>query len=654
MKHLNITFLLTLLMSMLSIETFAHDIAVENVDGKTIYYVWTNNKTELAVSYQGSDNYSYSNEYSGDIVIPQTVYYNGKSYPVTSIGGSAFYGCSGLTSITIPNSVTSIGAYAFYGCSGLTSITIPEGVTSIGKGTFVYCSGLKSAIIGNSVTSIGYSAFGGCSSLKKVIVSDIKAWCSISFDGSKSNPLTYAQHLYSDEDTEITNLIIPDGVTTIEAHAFSGCSGFTSITIPNSVTTIEGYAFDGCTGLTSVTIPSSVTNLGRSFFMCSNLTSVTIESDAVVSATRKQTSSLNDIFGVQVKNYILGDEITSIGDYAFYNCSRLTSINIPKSLTKIGKYAFSGCSDLKKIIVTDIDAWCKIDFGEATSNPLYYAKRLYSDSDTEITEVVFPNGITAVGNYVFYNSTGLKSVTIPSSVTSIGDFAFYNCTSLSITLPDNIRSIGKKAFHEYARIRANNGTVTPLTLWNYGWTNGINDISTNYSFFAPALTATTTQTSINWTLSNYQAGYQYSIDDTALTGTTYSESVTGLCPEYGITHLLKVSLDDVSYSKYFTARTNDLNVSINSTNTTASSISLEGAYVAGDAEIESVALTLSGKTVNASSSLFTGLYPGSSYTAKYVVKVKYGDNQTRDYTATKTIKTAALTMTTAQPKVVSE
>ena len=246
MKHLNITFLLTLLMSMLSIETFAHDIAVENVDGKTIYYVWTNNKTELAVSYQGSDNYSYSNEYSGDIVIPQTVYYNGKSYPVTSIGGSAFYGCSGLTSITIPNSVPSIGAYAFYGCSGLTSITIPEGVTSIGKGTFVYCSGLKSAIIGNSVTSIGYSAFGGCSSLKKVIVSDIKAWCSISFDGSKSNPLTYAQHLYSDEDTEITNLIIPDGVTTIEAHAFSGCSGFTSITIPNSVTTIEGHAFYNC------------------------------------------------------------------------------------------------------------------------------------------------------------------------------------------------------------------------------------------------------------------------------------------------------------------------------------------------------------------------------------------------------------------------
>ena len=162
MKNLSLFFLLTLFMSLTDIKAFAHDIEVPNADGVTIYYVWINNQTELEVSYMGNSHDAFSNEYSGNVVIPESVTYKGNTYSVTSIGGNAFYGCSGLTSITIPNSVTSIGGWAFTGCSGLTSVTIPNSVTTIGEWAFWNCSSLTSVTIPNSVTSIGTRAFYYC------------------------------------------------------------------------------------------------------------------------------------------------------------------------------------------------------------------------------------------------------------------------------------------------------------------------------------------------------------------------------------------------------------------------------------------------------------------------------------------------------------
>ena len=280
--------LLFILMMLLPMVSSADAVEIDGVN----YYLDSWNKTASVVYHP--------NEYSGNVVIPKTVTYQEKTYSVTTIENGAFRDCPNLTSITIPNSVTSIGYNAFFGCSSLISVTI-----------------------GNGVTSIGSYAFYGCSGLKKVIVPDIAAWCGISFSNSVSNPLCYAKHIYSDENIEIKDLVIPNSVTSIGGGAFSGCSGLTSVTIPNSVTSIGNYVFDGCSGLTSVTIPNSVTSIGEHAFMgCSGLTSITIP-----------------------------NSVTSIGEWAFRNCSGLTSVTIPNSVTSIRVSAFAGCVSLTSITI---------------------------------------------------------------------------------------------------------------------------------------------------------------------------------------------------------------------------------------------------------------------------------------------------------------
>ena len=184
-------------------------------------------------------------------------------------------------------------------------------------------------------------------------------------------------------------------VTSIGRGAFSSCYGLTSVTIPNSVTSIGEQAFDGCSGLTSVTI---------------------------------------------------GNSVTSIGYGAFEGCSGLTSVTIPNSVTSIGEEAFSNCSRLTSVTISDIAAWYNIDFGNPFSNPLRYAHHLYLNGE-EVKDLVIPNSVTSIGNYVFTGCGGLTSVTIPNSVTSIGDYAFAYCSGLtSVTIPNSVTSIGGAAF----------------------------------------------------------------------------------------------------------------------------------------------------------------------------------------------------------------
>ena len=424
MKQFRITILLTMLMSMFGSKAFAHDIEVANNDGVIIYYKWANEaKTELAVSYRGSKYDSYSNEYTGNVIIPESVDYNGNTYPVTSIGSYAFSYCFDLTSVTIPNSVTSIGESAFSTCSGLATI-VSEIKTPFGIGnivelfysvTVIVPVGTKAdyqsrgwsmrivevgegGLVGSRIEiegiyySIRENNTAAISSVNRSISGALEISSQVDFNGKKYDVTSIGFEVFH-YCSDLTSVTIPGSVTSIGEWAFDHCTGLTSITIPNSVTSIGSNAFQNCTNLTSVTIPSSVTSISdQTFYYCTSLTSVTIPN----SVTSIGSNAFLDC--IKLASVTIPYSVTSIGNAAFANCRGLTSVTIPSSVTSIGSSAFSGCKGL--------------------------------------TSIIIPDKVTSINDYTFEKCSGLTSVTIPKNITSIGESAFKDCSGLNTIISE--------------------------------------------------------------------------------------------------------------------------------------------------------------------------------------------------------------------------
>ena len=426
MKKIYVLFLLALLPILASADSV-------EIDG--IYY-------NLVTKAKVAEVTSNPNKYTGDIVIPESVTYNGITYNVTSIGDKAFVQCYSLNSIKIPNSVTSIGIEAFCDCTklstvvmpnnmtflghhaferclNLASIEIPNGITTIGGYTFIDCESLTSVSIPSSVTSIGDYAFEG-TELTSVNITDLAAWCKISFSNDTS--LDHQHHLFLNG-TEINDLVVPNGVTSIGNNAFRRCIGLTSVTIPNSVISIGDYAFFDCNGITSVTIPNSVTSIGcEAFSCCYNLNSITIP-----------------------------NSVTSIGEMAFQRCERLTSATLSESLTSISQWTFRDCTSLTSITIPNsVNKIC----GEAFSG----CKNLAT--------VAIGNGINDIDSYAFYGCTQLTSVSIGNNVVSIGDWAFAGCPGLTDVycyaedVPSTDKNAFKDSYPQYATLHVPEGSVS--------------------------------------------------------------------------------------------------------------------------------------------------------------------------------------------------
>ena len=367
---------LLLLAFLLPPTAVAHDFEVNG-----IYYNINGNNVE--VTYRGTSYSEYYNRYVGSVTIPSTVTYNETTYSVTAIGDHAFYGCTRLTNITIPNSVTAIGDKAFSLCAVLASITIP-----------------------NSVTTIGEGAFSGCTSL--------------------------------------TSITIPNSVMTIGEVAFSGCTGLTSITIPNSVTTIGEWAFYDCTGLTNITIGNSVTAIGNdAFYDCTSLDTLNFNA---VSCADFRFGFDNPFNNLNISTINIGNGVERIPAFFASGLTKLTRITIPNSITTIGDGAFRGCTSLDTLNFNAVSCAnfntgydhpfnnakiSTINIGNSVERiPAYFAYGL-----TNLTSITIPNSVTAIGDQAFFFCTGLTSITIPNSVATIGNYAFWGCTGLtSITV----------------------------------------------------------------------------------------------------------------------------------------------------------------------------------------------------------------------------
>jgi len=412
-----------------------------------------------------------------------------------------------VTDLVIPDGITKINACAFQACTSITSVTIPDSVTEIQQYAFWHCTNLQSVSIPDSLTMIGTDVFDSCTSLNAVYITDLEAWCNLTFPTQIANPLYYGHNLYVNgvlgtitipntvtnikqyafiglansvvipsnvttignyafykssspsvtlneglqsvgmyafsENSAATQLILPDSLTTFGNYSFSKWTALTDLQIGHTVTVLGGtYVFSGCSALESLTLPDNVETLGRSTFEnCTNLKNIDM-------GKLKTIGEASFAYATSLENVTIGSYVETIGQSAFYGCNKLKSVTVPPSVKTSSYYAFYSCGSLNAVYITDLEAWCKIDFysGGCYTNPLEHAHNLYLNGNL-VTDLVIPDGITKINACAFQACTSITSVTIPDSVTEIQQYAFWHAFGLeSIIIPSSVTTMGGGIF----------------------------------------------------------------------------------------------------------------------------------------------------------------------------------------------------------------
>ena len=370
-----------------------------------------------------------------DLVIPEET---------ETIHSFAFYGCNGIVTLTVPGTITEINASAFHGCKNLVTVTLEEGVHEIGNSAFSNCTSLTTLLLPSTLSGIGYDAFLDCESLDEVNTPDISSWCSIVFDNATANPTHYAYKLHVNS-RELTNLVVPADVASINSYAFYNCKSITSATIGENVKYIGEYAFANCNSVLSLTYNA----ISVQDFTANNYTFYAFGAyQGFLLVIGKDVVNIPDYFfnpnedgkecpRVKDISFTNGSVCTHIGNYAFSHCALLNTVTIPGSVEEIGNHAFYKCRAL--------------------------------------TTLTFNNGDSAktnIGDYAFAHCVSISTLTLPSSVLAVGNFAFTECTSLNrVNLGSGVRSIGYKAFYGCVNLKTvSNNSILVLT--NYSEDNG--------------------------------------------------------------------------------------------------------------------------------------------------------------------------------------
>ncbi len=414
---------------------------------------------------------------------------------VAVIPSYLFYECTGLTNLTIGNRVTEIGRNAFYKCSSLTKVNIPQSVTEIGSTAFSKCIGLTTLILEDGEDTLVMTANGSYSSFYNCPIETLYLGrnvscrgCNIYYDYPFGNNTSLISLTISESVTEIPpyafyrctglagELVIHSGVTTIGDRAFYGCTGLTALTLEDGEETLtmkssSSYTpFTGCpietlylgrdvnysssyspfrnnASLTSLTISNNVTSIGDwAFSNCTGLTVVNFNAIPCNDTGSSNSLVYSAFYGcTNISTVNIGEEVTIIPSSLCYNCSKLTKVTIPSSVTEISRLAFSGCTGLTKFeVAEDNEYYCAVDGVLFTKD---MTTLIQFPAASSMTSYNVPNSVTKIGAFAFDTCRGLTSITIPNSVTSIGSGAFRDCSGLtSITIPNSVTEISRLAF----------------------------------------------------------------------------------------------------------------------------------------------------------------------------------------------------------------